>query len=199
LITDWESRVESLRVWALFEEAHRRNFLRRISKTADVVDPDSRFPPPRYWAIHTLSHLLIREAAMSSGYGSASLTERVYAWKAGDDHPAAAGLLISTTASDSEGTLGGLVELAKPEKLAELVRKALRRGSRCSSDPICSHRVPEGKEEFLHGAACHFCVFLSETSCERTNRFLDRRMLLGLVDDPKVKTPGLVDGLVRGY
>jgi len=196
-ISPWEESVEKLGAWRRFREAHRLNFKRRTSKTADDLHPDDRFPPPRYWAIHTLSHLLIREAAMSSGYGSASLTERIYAWKGDDEHLPAAGLLISTTASDSEGTLGGLVELAKPDKLEDLVRNALRRGQRCSSDPICGHRLPEGKEEFLHGAACHFCLFLSETSCERTNRFLDRRMLLGLVDDPKVKTPGLLANLVE--
>jgi hypothetical protein len=36
---------------------------------------------------------------------------------------------------------------------------------------------------------------LSETSCERTNRFLDRRLLLGLMTDPDVQTPGLLEGL----
>ena len=132
---------------------------------------------------------------MSSGYGSASLTERIYAWPADDDYAPAAGLLISTTASDGEGTLGGLVELARPTKLERLFRDSIRRGQRCSSDPICSHRAPRGKEEFLHGAACHFCLFLSETSCERTNRFLDRRLLLGLLTDPDVQAPGLLKGL----
>jgi hypothetical protein len=195
VVATWEQQVLGLRVWESFRQAHRLNFQRRTSKTADEIDPDLRFPAPRYWAIHTLSHLLIREAAMSSGYGSASLTERIYAWPADDDYPAAAGLLISTTSSDGEGTLGGLVELARPAKLERIFREGLRRGHRCSSDPICSHRAPRGKEEFLHGAACHFCLFLSETSCERTNRFLDRRLLLGLATDPDVHTPGLLDGL----
>lgn len=196
-VATWEQQVLGLRVWELFRKAHDRNFRRRTSKTAGDIDPDSRFPAPRYWAIHTFSHLLIREAAMSSGYGSASLTERIYAWPADGEHEPAAGLLISTTASDSEGTLGGLVELAKPVKLERLVFEALRRGLRCSSDPICAHRVPTDKEEFLHGAACHFCLFLSETSCERTNRFLDRRLLLGLFTDPDVRTPGLMESLVE--
>ncbi|MHA7662675.1 DrmB family protein [Mycolicibacterium sp. HS_4_1] len=195
IVAAWEQRVLGLPVWEAFRQAHRLNFRRRTSKTADAIDPDSRFPAPRYWAIHSLSHLLIREAAMSSGYGSASLTERIYAWPAGGDYEPAAGLLISTTASDGEGTLGGLVELARPAKLERLFRDAIRRGQRCSSDPICSHRAPRGKEEFLHGAACHFCLFLSETSCERTNRFLDRRLLLGLLTDPDVQTPGLFEGL----
>ncbi|MCY4726810.1 DUF1998 domain-containing protein [Nocardioides sp. STR2] len=197
-VAAWEDQVRALPVWAAFRDAHRINFRRRTSKTAGDIDPDSRFPAPRYWAIHTLSHLLIREAAMSSGYGSASLTERIYAWPADGERGPAAGLLITTTASDSEGTLGGLVDLARPGKLGKLVANALRRGQRCSSDPICSHRLPTDKEEFLHGAACHFCLFVSETSCERTNRFLDRRLLLGLTTDPAVATPGLLAALTEG-
>jgi len=196
VVAFWEDQVLTLPVWEEFRQAHKRNFERRTSKTADSkINVDARFPPPRYWAIHTLSHLLIRQAAMSSGYGSASLTERIYAWREDGELPAAAGLLICTTASDGEGTLGGLVELAKPAKLERLFADAIRRGERCSSDPICSHRVPRGKEEFLHGAACHFCLFLSETSCERTNRFLDRRLLLGLMTDQDVQTPALLEGL----
>jgi hypothetical protein len=193
----WEEQVLGLSVWETYRKAHELNFRRRTSKTADGnVDPDSRFPPPRYWAIHTLSHLLIREAAMSSGYGSASLTERIYAWRAEEERPAAAGLLITTTASDSEGTLGGLVDLSRPERLAALVHEAVRRGDRCSSDPVCSHRRPRGKEDFLHGAACHFCLFVSETSCERTNRFLDRRLLLDLLVDPAIETPSLLHSML---
>jgi hypothetical protein len=197
VVAAWEAEILIHPVWEAFRQAHRLNFERRTSKTASDIDPDGRFPSPRYWAIHTLSHLLIRQMAMSSGYGSASLAERIYAWPADDHHPAAAGLLITTTASDSEGTLGGLVELARPQKLSEVLRTALRRGRRCSSDPICSHRVPKGKEDFLHGAACHFCLFISETSCERTNRFLDRRLLLGLVAEPDIATPGLLESLVE--
>lgn len=196
-VASWEERILPSDVWMAFKQAHRINFRRRTSQTAGDVDPDSRFPAPRYWAIHTLSHLLIREAAMSSGYGSASLAERLYAWPGDGEREPAAGLIITTTASDSEGTLGGLVALAQPERLASLVSDALRRGQRCSSDPICSHRLPAGKEEFLHGAACHFCLFVSETSCERTNRFLDRRLLLGLPTDAAVATPGLLASLVR--
>lgn len=190
-VATWEADVVNRPVWQRYKAAHRLNFQRRTSKTAAEIDPDGRFPSPRYWAIHTLSHLLIREMAMSSGYGSASLTERIFAWPGNDDVPPAAGLLVSTTSSDSEGTLGGLVELAKPGKLQKVVLDALRRGTRCSSDPICSHRAPKDKEDFLHGAACHFCLFVSETSCERTNRFLDRRMVLDLVADPSTWTPGL--------
>ena len=80
---------------------------------------------------------------MSCGYGAASLTERIYGWSASPQREAAAGLLICTTASDSEGTLGGLVALSEPARLQGLVLSALRRASRCSSDPVCAMRTPE--------------------------------------------------------
>jgi hypothetical protein len=147
--------------------------------------------------VHTLAHILIREMAMSCGYGAASLSERLYAWSPHQDRPAAAGLLICTTASDSEGTLGGLVALSHPDRLADLVVSALRRAARCSSDPVCGQRTPRHGEDFLHGAACHCCCFASETSCERANRFLDRRLLLNLPTIEQERVPGFfgtVDG-----
>jgi len=180
VVSSWENAAETSDIWQLHVAANVRNVARRQSRTAVALSPDERMPPPRYWALHTLSHLLIREMAMSSGYGSASLSERIYAWQESDFRPAAAGILITTTSPDSEGTLGGLVDIARTERLESVMLDALHRAERCSSDPICAHRVPKGQEDFLHGAACHFCVFLSETSCERANRFLDRRFVLDL-------------------
>jgi hypothetical protein len=136
--------------------------------------------PPRYWLIHTLAHVLIRELAMTCGYSAASLSERIYAWPQADGREAAAGLLICTTAADSDGTLGGLVQLSEPDRLERVVSAALFRATRCSSDPVCAMRMPQDPEDFLHGAACHCCVMASETSCERANRFLDRRFLVDL-------------------
>jgi hypothetical protein len=179
-IDQWESEIFETDLWESHRQAHRRNFERRFSETAKAVDPDTRLPAPRYWLVHTLSHILIREMAMYSGYGAASLTERIYAWRASPDREAAAGLLICTTASDSDGTLGGLVALSEPQRLADIVRGGLTRATRCSSDPVCAMRTPADPEDFLHGAACHTCTFASETSCERANRFLDRRFVLNL-------------------
>jgi hypothetical protein len=34
----------------------------------------------------------------------------------------------------------------------------------------------------LHGAACHACLFLPETSCERGNKYLDRSVLVSTVE-----------------
>jgi hypothetical protein len=179
-VAEWEGRIEGIALWDAHKWAHRRNFARRFSQTAKNVDPDSRLPPPRYWLVHTLSHILLREMAMYSGYGAASLTERIYAWNETPERDAAAGLLICTASSDSEGTLGGLVALSEPQRLEGIVINALRRAARCSSDPVCAMRTPADPEDFLHGAACHTCCFASETSCEKANRFLDRRFLLDL-------------------
>lgn len=191
-VAKWENSILSppIPVWQAHQAAHRRNFERRFSETAKNIDPDVRLPAPRYWLLHTLSHALIREMAMSSGYGAASLAERIYGWPGSPQREAAAGLLICTTASDSEGTLGGLVALSEPDRLHRLLVLALRRASRCSSDPVCAMRTPSPPEDFLHGAACHCCSFASETSCERANRFLDRRFLLTLPTATGETVPG---------
>ena len=64
-----------------------------------------------------------------------------------------------------------------------LVRRALADALHCSSDPLCAERLPQHPADFLHGAACHVCLFVSETTCERGNRFLDRRFVVP-IDDP---------------
>lgn len=176
----WEARIEGTSTWQAHVEAHRRNYDNRYSETAENVDPDTRLPAPRYWLIHTLAHVLIREMAMLSGYSAASISERLYAWRAQGDREPAAGLMLITTASDSDGTLGGLVQLSDPDRLHAVLESALLRARRCSSDPVCAHRLPKDPEDFLHGAACHCCAMASETSCERANRFLDRRFLIDL-------------------
>jgi hypothetical protein len=179
-VAAWEERIHADKLWDLHRQAHRRNFRNRFSETADNVHPDTRLKPPRYWLVHTFAHVLIRELAMTCGYSAASLSERLYAWPEAAGRQAAAGLLICTTASDSDGTLGGLVQLSEPARLERVVSSALYRATRCSSDPICAMRTPQKPEDFLHGAACHCCVMASETSCERANRFLDRRFLVDL-------------------
>ena len=53
--------------------------------------------------------------------------------------------------------------------------------------PICAQHAPgESMEErWLHGAACHGCALIAETSCEMRNDNLDRALVvpvLGLAD-----------------
>ena len=139
------------------------------------LPPEDRFPGTRYAMLHTLSHLLIREFALECGYSAASIRERIYSRE--DEAAPWAGILLYTAAADSDGTLGGLVELGKPENLGRILDQALRRAQVCSSDPLCSEHDP-GQDRSLHAAACHACGFVSETSCERGNRYLDRALLV---------------------
>jgi len=136
-------------------------------RNARKLDPSKGYPGARYVMIHTFAHLLIRELALECGYNSASIRERVYA----DDKMA--GVLIYTAAADSDGTLGGLVELGESDMLGRLIDQALERASVCASDPLCSEHEPT-EDRTLHAAACHACTFVSETSCEKGNRYLDR-------------------------
>jgi hypothetical protein len=89
-----------------------------------------------------------------------------------------AGILLYTAAADSEGTLGGLVSMAKPVTFGRILATAQRRAGLCSSDPLCADHVPTTEDQTMHGAACHSCLFLPETSCERNNRLLDRAVLV---------------------
>jgi hypothetical protein len=143
-------------------------------------DPNPTFPIPRYLLLHTLSHLLIRQVSLECGYSSASIRERLYVGTPADP---AAGVLLSTAASDSEGTLGGLVALGQARYLQRLLDNAMDDAGRCSSDPLCSDHVPEPRSDELHAAACHACLFASETSCEANNRWLDRAVLVDVTGD----------------
>ena len=139
------------------------------------LDPDEGYPGSRYVLLHTIAHLLIRELALECGYNAASIRECIYANVDGESPQA--GILIYTASADSDGTLGGLVDLGKPENLGRLLKQALSRAGICSSDPLCAEHDPD-KDRSLHAAACHACSFVSETSCERGNRYIDRAFVI---------------------
>jgi uncharacterized protein DUF1998 len=173
MLSQWESRVASSAAVAEHRDAFGRFRTNRYSqRLTGEFDPMYGWPGIRYTALHTLSHLLIRTIALECGYSSASLSERIYS---GEDR---AGILIYTAVPDAEGTLGGLVSLAEQDPLTRIMERARRDAMRCSSDPLCAERLPKYPADFLHGAACHACLFVSETTCERGNRFLDRRFVV---------------------
>lgn len=134
------------------------------------------FPEPRYVALHTVAHLLIRRLAFESGYASAALRERIYANS--DRENNTAGILIYTASGDAQGTLGGLVRLGSPEKFAPLLAAAFYDGDYCSNDPVCREHANQSGSH-LNLSACHGCALISETSCESSNRLLDRQLALG--------------------
>ena len=132
--------------------------------------------PARYLLLHALAHLLIRQLGLECGYASASLRERIYC-DAGTD--AMAGILIYTASPDSEGSLGGLVDMSHAERLGPMLNRALKASALCANDPLCADRATSVTATQLNGAACHACLLESETSCEVGNNYLDRAVLAG--------------------
>jgi Domain of unknown function (DUF1998) len=131
--------------------------------------------------LHTLSHLLINELAMESGYSATSIRERLYSLDGVEGGPRRLGILIYTSSSDSEGSLGGLVRQGSTERLAELLDKVIESSRWCSNDPLCAETPPEQGQgvDGMNLAACHCCGLLPETSCELFNALLDRTLLSG--------------------
>jgi hypothetical protein len=168
-VRSWETLAAVQRRSDRLEAGHRG------WRNARGLDPNKGYPGIRYAMIHTFAHLLIRELALECGYNAASIRERIYA--SSDPDSPMAGVIIYTAAADSDGTLGGLVELGKSENLGRLIEQALERAFICSSDPLCSEHNP-GVDRSLHVASCHACTFVAETSCERGNRYLDRALLV---------------------
>jgi hypothetical protein len=159
-----------------FFEAHRRWRQNR------GLEPNDGFPTMRYVLLHSLAHALIRQFAIECGYTTASIRERIYSRPPGGDREPMAGILLYTAAPDSEGTLGGLVALGEPKALGRHLDQALEAMRLCASDPLCAEHHPIKDGLTLHGAACHACLFLPETSCERGNKYLDRSVLVSTVE-----------------
>ena len=131
----------------------------------------------RYVLLHTFAHLLIRQLTIDCGYTEASLKERIYSTYPDSDNEMA-GILIYTSSSDSDGSLGGLVRQGESDLLESTIRNALQEASWCSSDPLCIESKSQGFNS-LNYAACHACTLLPETSCEARNCLLDRAAVVG--------------------
>ena len=138
---------------------------------------------PRFMLLHTFAHLLMNRLTFECGYSSASLRERLYV----SENPDApmAGVLIYTAAGDSEGTMGGLVRMGKPGLFEPVVRSSLLAASWCSADPVCMEVGQGGGQgpDSCNLAACHSCALVPETACEEFNRFLDRGLVVGDIDN----------------
>ena len=121
--------------------------------------------------IHTLSHLLIREFEYVCGYPMSSLQERLYVSENMN------GFLISAY-DGTDGYLGGLAKLCNNlENLQAIITNAIQRAKECSLDPICYESEGQGVA-MLNLAACHSCTLIPDTSCELSNLFLDRRLVI---------------------
>jgi hypothetical protein len=166
-LLEWEEWPSTMRAAGHLTTAHKR-WLK------DRKLPEIPFPGVRYVLLHTLSHALMRQLGLECGYSSTALRERIYC--ATGKNPMA-GILIYTASADSEGSLGGLVELGRTQRFGDILLQALRELTLCSADPLCSEHAVTGRSS-LNGAACHACTMAAETSCERSNSYLDRSLVV---------------------
>lgn len=136
---------------------------------------------PEYLLAHSLAHALITEVAIDCGYPASSIRERIYISEGLGAAVPAVGILIYTASAGNQGTLGGLVEVSR--RFAQVLENALERQRLCSGDPVCADHDPAAAadDRALHGAACHGCLVIAETSCEARNLFLDRALLIDTV------------------
>ncbi|GAB4277518.1 MAG: DUF1998 domain-containing protein [Oscillatoriaceae cyanobacterium] len=136
-----------------------------------------QFPGLPFVMLHSLSHMLITAVSLDCGYAASAIKERIYA-----NTNTGYGILLYTGSSGSEGTLGGLVEVGR--HIEQHLARALELGKLCSNDPVCAQHEPANSQEerFLHGSACHGCLLIAETSCERGNELLDRALVVSTVE-----------------
>lgn len=181
-ICQWQ---ESNRSW--LQDRLGDRFVTRLQGVFQTLPPLSAVTwawASRYLLVHSLAHVLVNQFVFDCGYSTASLRERLYV--STDAVAPMAGFLIYTAAGDSEGTLGGLVRLGRPERLGAAVSRALSRASWCSADPVCSENLGGQGSRLANLAACHACILLPETSCETVNQGLDRSMIVGTPDNREV-------------
>jgi hypothetical protein len=179
LLGRWESHS------ALWERSN--DFQRRFAATGLRFDPEI-IVTPRFLLLHTLAHLLIRQLETEAGYPAASLKERIYC-TAGK--LPMSGILVYVAVPDVVGSLGGLAELATPERFLLLLSNVFDHAEWCSLDPVCSEHGGQGPS-LLNRAACHACALIPEPSCAYGNVLLDRTFIKG---DVATGLPAFLSGL----
>lgn len=166
-LTEWECSEFA------YERAERIN--RASAEMKDSPEPIS----PRFLLLHSLSHALMRELSLQTGYPATSIQERIYA------HGDQSGILLYTASADSAGSLGGLTSHGKPAIFTDILDRAIEAAGWCSADPVCIESDVHGVSK-LNLAACHYCMLAPEVSCEHMNGNLDRATLVGDFRDSKV-------------
>ena len=164
----FEFDMDAINSWA---RDHEALFTLRYNQPEGEIGKDikgemQQYGAPRFYLLHTFSHILMKELEFSCGYPTASLQERLYY------SDRMCGVLIYT-ADGSEGSMGGLVWQGQPRLIERIIKSAINNAKECSSDPLCWEN-----EDQLNLAACFSCCLVSETSCEKRNLGLDRRALV---------------------
>lgn len=158
-------------IYLQLNQDHVNNWSHQARKHLPDITLNGQIFTPQFQLAHTLAHLLMNAASLECGYPIASLRDRIYT------APTTTALLIYTGEGDILGTLGGLVELAQPGSLEQLLDTAYNTAHWCSLDPVCLNPVQHIKHETA--GACHQCCLLPETACASWNKGLDRATLIG--------------------
>lgn len=173
-IQEWESNKEVIKRYKNIISRKDEGYLKGLRKSIT----------PRTILLHTIAHVLIRQLTFECGYSSTSLKERIYTTFENGTLDMA-GILIYTTSSDSDGSLGGLVKQGKTENIKKILEKTIENVAWCSTDPLCIEKEESGYKN-LNFAACHACTLLPETSCELRNILLDRAAIRGKLDNLEI-------------
>ena len=113
--------------------------------------------------LHSISHALLRQAAVITGLDKSSLAEYLFV-----DIPA-----IFIYCQNSQGFNLGAMQSAMESQLDYWINGAITESYQCIFDPVC-------KDE---NGACAGCLYLNDVSCHYFNRQLDRRYLIGYTDN----------------
>ncbi|HEX5959004.1 MAG TPA: DUF1998 domain-containing protein [Hyphomicrobiaceae bacterium] len=181
-LKEWRSRKQVENRTGELDKGADRWLQQRRQRGENVSDRAIRDKRrPEYLLAHSLAHALITEVAIDCGYPASSIRERIYVSSESDAAAATVGILIYTASAGTQGTLGGLVEVTR--RFGQVLENALERQRLCSGDPVCADHEPAtaADDRTLHGAACHGCLVIAETSCEARNLFLDRALLIDTV------------------
>lgn len=182
-IAEWSNRPAVVERAKMLHDGFQKWYERNAQTRSDGKIKVPPFLGARFYLLHSLSHLLITAISLECGYAASSIRERIYCGPYGDDKTEMSGILLYTGTPGSEGTLGGLVEQGR--RLEHHLKFALEMASLCSNDPVCASHKPKNDptERWLEGAACHGCLFVSEPSCERYNRYLDRALVVPVIGE----------------
>jgi hypothetical protein len=138
---------------------------------------------PPVWRPFQLAFILLNLAGLvEKTHSDRELVDLLFFPTGGGKTEAYLGLAAFTIAHrrlGAGGALGAGVAVIMRYTL-RLLTHALERLAVCSSDPVCADHEPGSAidERALLGAACHGCLLIPETSCERRNNFLDRSLLV---------------------
>ncbi len=127
----------------------------QLRETIKAATPQARLA---FGLLHTISHLMIRKAALLCGLDRESMSEYLL--------PRAGAVAIYCNHRFG-ATIGALTSLF--EQSLEEWLNLVRDSRTCVYDPVCKDRTGN----------CHACVHLAETSCRYFNMNLSRSFLFG--------------------